>query len=107
MMQADRALLHAINKTSVKHLEKGRGVAYRRAQKARMRAKVRRIAKSCWDTRLEFWRSGQDRANWLKSCELLADNLAHCAKPCCNKRRFYEGPPIQERRWADIGHFNG
>lgn len=73
--------------------------ARRIRDKQRKKARVRNIAKHCWNSNLDYWRSGQDYYNWLKQCEQLADNLAHCQKPCCNKRRFYEGPPIQERRW--------
>ena len=40
------------------------------------------------------------RQAYMKANEKLADNLAHCNKPCCNKRRAYEGPTIQERRYG-------
>jgi hypothetical protein len=39
-----------------------------------------------------------EQQDFLRRCERLADNLAHCGNPCCNRRRLWEGPTIQEQR---------
>lgn len=70
----------------------------RRRDKQRMKAKARRTFAGL--TPLDFWRSGEDRERWLKDCEKLADNLAHCQRRCCNRARDWDGPSVQERRWA-------
>jgi hypothetical protein len=75
--------------------------ARRIRDKQRMKARVRRIAISCWDVRASSWASEADRQEWLKASEHLADNLAYCSRYCCNKRRLHEGPPMQEVRAAD------
>ncbi len=57
----------------------------------RAKAHARWVAKHIWAQNPE----------WQKRAEKIADHLAHCRKPCCNNRRRYEGPTIQElRQWA-------
>lgn len=64
----------------------------RRARRIRQRlnakAHARWVAKHIWN----------QEPDEQKMAERLADHLAHCSKMCCNKRRFWEGPTIQEKR---------
>lgn len=67
--------------------------ARRIRDKLRMKAKARRTFEQ---VSVSF--PVGERQAFLRGCERLADNLAHCRKRCCNKRRFWEGPNMQERR---------
>lgn len=57
-------------------------------ERDRMKAKARWLAKHIW----------RRPPYWQKRAEQIADHLAHCSKPCCNKRRFWDGPTFQEKR---------
>lgn len=70
---------------------KNRRRAWRRAMKAKVKTKARNIAKYVWH------RDDED----AKLCEKLADHLAFCQKPCCNKPRSYEGDSLDEKRNAE------
>lgn|SRR5262245_4767890 len=65
--------------------------ARRIRDKQRMKAHAHWVAKHIWDQEPE----------WRRLAEKLADHLAHCKKPCCNRRRHYEGPTMQERRQGE------
>lgn len=71
--------------------------ARRIRDKQRMKARARRLFASVLGDP-SLWKSRADFEEHLQRCERLADNLAHCSKRCCNKRRKWEGPTIQERR---------
>jgi hypothetical protein len=77
--------------------------ARRIRDRQRMKARARSIAKHVW----EFGPNRHSRnveayERWLKSCEKLAEHLAHCHKQCCNRRRHTDGPTMQERCWFDL-----
>lgn len=80
--------------------------ARRIRDKQRMKAKARRIFTKFHETPIDFWKSNDDRLRWMKDCERLADNLAHCSRWCCNKRRKHEGPPMQEIREVMRAEYN-
>jgi hypothetical protein len=59
--------------------------AQRRHHLIRMKAKARRVF-ACYRNEMD-----------LKHFERLANHLAHCRKPCCNRPRRYEGVTLQEK----------
>ena len=77
--------------------------ARRIRDKQRMKARARRVFTKFYEIPLDRWRSNDDRLNWEKDCQHLADNLAHCSKRCCNRPRDIEGPNMQERRAKMMG----
>lgn len=85
----------SFNRHEVEYPEPRR--ARRIRDKQNMKAKARRLFG--WVLRDPYlWKSRTEYEAHLHRCEKLADHLAHCSKPCCNKRRFWDGPTIQEKR---------
>lgn len=73
-----------------------KGRSYRRHHQRRMKQKARRVFAHSMSG---VWQTAEDREQFLQRCEHLANHLAYCSRPCCNKRRKWDGLPIQERRF--------